>query len=146
MNIGALVSLLIMVMFLTIGFLAWRGRDNGPLGRAERDAKLVEFVQNGTEQDLEWRLLQMQVRTRELPLGKPSVIDNWVADCRACLLLEMKLGIEPGKFLTEKLDSAQREMAFDSQNPQDVVPEAIEGLRRGQEILQFLQMELKSST
>ena len=146
MNIGALVSFLIIIVFLIVGFLAWRGRDNGPLGIAERDAKLVEFVQSGTERELEWRLLQLQLSTRELPRGKRSLIDNWVADCRACLLLEMKLGIEPGKFLTEKLDSAQREMAFDSQNPQDVVPEAIEGLRRGQEILQLLQMELKSST
>lgn len=144
MNIGALVSLLIIVMFVIVGFLVWRGRDNGPLGRAERDAKLVEFVQSGTERDLELRLLQLKLRTRELPLGKPSVIDNWVSDCRACLLLEMKLGIEPGKSLTEKLVSGQRELAFDSQNPQGVVREAIDGLRRGQEILEILQMELKS--
>lgn len=146
MNIGALVSFLIIIVFLTVGFLAWRGRDNGPLGRAEREAKLVAFVQSGTEQDLEWRLLQLKLNTRELSLGKPSLVDNWVADCRACLLLEIKLGIEPGKFLAEKLDSAQRELAFDSQNPQGAVREASEGLRRGQDILELLLLEIKSNT
>jgi hypothetical protein len=145
MNIGALVSFLIIVVFLIVGFLVWRGRDNGPLGRAERDAKLVEFVQSGTEQDLEWRLFQLQLSTRDLPRGKPSLIDNWVADCRACLLLEMKLGIEPGKSLAEKLDSAKRDLAFDSQTPQGVVREAIGGLQRGQDILELLQLELKSN-
>ena len=144
MNIGFLVSFLIIAVALTLGFLAWRGRDSGPLGRAEREAKLAKFVQSGTEQDLEWRLMQLKLSTRDLPLGKPSIIENWTADCRACLLLEIKLGIEPGKSLADGLYAEERELEFDRQNSQSLVREAIKGLQQGRDILELLQWEIKS--
>lgn len=141
MNVGSVVSLVILIVLVILGYLAWRGRDNGPLGRAEREKELDAFIRTASENELAFRIAQLGAYAHSLRRNKLSFSENWAVNCRACLLVEIRLGRNPGETLEEILNRAQSDLTSGGWRTPSVRLEA-EGIQQARSILQTTRWEL----
>jgi len=145
MNVGSAISLLILIVLVILGYLAWHGRDDGPLGRAEREKELDVFIRTASESELAFRIAQLGAHAHSLRTNKLSFTENWAVNCRACLLVEIRMSRSPGKTLEEILDRAQSDLTSGGWRTHSVRLE-LEGIQQAHSILQTTRWELTHRT